>query len=201
MSILKKLGILLLSLTLSAGVFVGNASATPVWEGSFLMGFDDINVDGTMYDVRLLDGTIFQRYGDTPTFTFTTATGALLASQALIDQAFVGEFAHDINEAAGIASPSDYYVFTPYSFIDPDVFFAIARGGSVFETSLASRDTGTDVANTGASPYSTWAKWSLSDPVPAEDPAAPVPEPSTIFLLGAGLAGLVAYSRKRQRQL
>ncbi|MEA3241376.1 MAG: PEP-CTERM sorting domain-containing protein, partial [Pseudomonadota bacterium] len=32
------------------------------------------------------------------------------------------------------------------------------------------------------------------------DAAAPVPEPSTILLMGIGLLGLVGYSRKRSKK-
>ena len=69
------------------------------------------------------------------------------------------------------------------------------NGGS-FELSLSEASAGNDWFHgpdgVSANVYATITN--------QNDPTAPVPEPSTMLLFGAGLAGLVGYSRRRQKK-
>ena len=60
-----------------------------------LIGAQNVDVGGTLYDVEFVDGTciaLFDACDDLSDFTFTTAAAAHLASTALLDQVFIGAF-------------------------------------------------------------------------------------------------------------
>ena len=64
-------------------------AATAVMSGGQLMGATGVEVNGASYDVAFLDGSCNSLYNGCTGLSFTTSSGALDASQALLDQVMI----------------------------------------------------------------------------------------------------------------
>ena len=163
-------------------------SATLVTNGGQLLGAADVDVGGTLYDVSFLDGSCDSLYGGCSSFTFNTQADAALASQALLDQVFIGAFDSNPSLTNGINSPLEGEVRTPWVTNLGVVTLMLARNGDdsdfldfVFDDAVAvSEDTG----NSAIAVYAVWAP-------------SPVPLPAAAWLFGSALLGLAAVKRKK----
>ena len=192
--------VLTIALVLMAG---GAQAATLNVVGGLLHGASNVLVDGSLYDVQFLDGTCIVLYNgcdDAADFTFQTEASALLASQALLDQVFLdgplGLFDGNPSLTYSCAPPSFFIclLLTPYQIVGPpnpdDVVLAAA---AINADSSNGSNEGIASGNPGrtfdTTPLITrgFAVW------------APIPEPSTVLLLGLGLTGLAAKGRRRNR--
>jgi hypothetical protein len=215
---------LLLSCVLVLGLGVGHAHAAilQVDAAGFLTGATGVMVAGTAYDVRFQAGScnsVFDGCDPTVDLLFTSGASALSASQALLDQVFLGD-------DSGIYDPFTPGFFdshpgltqgctaggfnvciaqTPYGFSQGiSLLLGVATNygpvtGRADEASLTSIIGG----GTATSGIETFAVWSLSagPTVPEPPPVTPVPEPSTVVLLGAGLIAFVLPVRRRARRM
>lgn len=173
-----------------------------------LTGANGVDVGGTLYDVRFVDGTcisIFSGCDSQSDFTFTTLANATLASQALLDQVFIDSIAGQFDTSPQLTIGCENIilcdVWTPYRLVtDRELgVFALYGGARNLEPSIGADFT----LSGGAMPtFSTapptvgadilvWAVWS--------PPAQSVPEPSAFALLGVGLLALGLTRRRRKK--
>ena len=167
-----------------------------------LMGANEVLVNGTLYDVRFVDGSagnLFSDGNDWYTTTFTTKEDAIEASQALLDQVFLGIYDTDPELTNGIEDLSDTYINTAYdirkgkrkdmvlivtthNYSDDkeDTVYYPAKFDQVTVLTLDSTNDG----------KTAWATWALS-------PNA-VPVPGSLSLLGLGITAMAAINRKRR---
>lgn len=186
-----------ISIFLMASVFALAAnSATLVTAGGQLMGATAVNVDGTFYDVSFLEGSCNSLFSGCTTHTFQTSTAAALASQALLDQVFIGVYDTTPSLTNGIEN-TVAAVFTLYNtsaigFTRMTAWNGISEGQDVvLDQTVAewvlfkNRDSGD--SNFPASETTTWAVWA---------PSA-VPVPAAAWLFGSALLGLGALKRRK----
>ena len=179
-----------------------NAYAAPVLHihAGQLVGATNVAVSGVNYSVQFQDGTCALLFNDCDAyadFPFQTGDGALAASQALLTGVLVdtaqGLFGSNPALTNGCSDAQLCQVFTPYP-PTPEGFRSFAIALNYDALSQLSDATQVLVTNrpfgdtTGIAGY-TYAVWSLA-------PASEVPEPSTVWMVGAALV-LLAY-RPRQ---
>lgn len=175
----------------------GPAGATPTLllnGDSRFTGATGVDVDGTLYDVAFLDGTcegVFDGCDVASDFVFQNEASAALASQALLDQVFVG------GTDPALALGCDEFLgsclfFTPFALSEPDGFGVVvdlvaanAPAMGLSTIFLLPIDDTAEILD------GTWARWSPGDTEPGPEPGQ-VPEPGTALLLGMGLLGLAA---------
>jgi sorbitol-specific phosphotransferase system component IIA len=178
------------------------------YSNTILLGANNVEVEGKLYDVMFVGDTAENLFSENGVynFAFNTNSEARAASQALLDQVFIGIYDADAGLTAGIHRETDWaQIYTPYSAIidayhdgDDRIYHAIAWNASVGSPfwdndfvdhtwTRASWDYG-DNDNHGGS---VWAVWT-------EASGSPVPVPAAVWLLGTGLIGLAGLRRKRK---
>ena len=164
-----------------------------------LTGATGVNVGGTLYDVEFVDGTcaaVFTGCDDASTdFTFQTASAAVAASQALLDQVLLdstlGNFDESPQLTNGCSSFEYCSVFTPFTLGTGTVQYGVATNWGFFTDSSGSGGSPVTL-NNSSSGSQTWGRWTIGAPVP-------VPEPTTILLFGLGLVALVLWDYRHRQ--
>jgi hypothetical protein len=173
--------------------FVASANAATLnVVGGKLLGATGVDVGGALYDVEFVDGSciaLFDGCNELSNFSFITFDDALAASNALLEQVFVGSFDLDPTLIAGCdVTPLDpnCHAITNFSFIGQRVVGRSASntpGEDSDYTHYSELDISDDDLSSKLS--FTFARWS------------PVPEPSTASLLALGLVGIAAMRRRK----
>lgn len=166
-----------------------------------LLGADNVDVGGVLYDVDFLDGScaaLFDGCDAAEDFTFSTEVAALAATTALQAQVFLdgpdGDFDSIPSLTNGCEDGVICNVYTPYapssiSTVEVDVaayLNFVGPGGAVFT------DDFFVTTDTTGSPALTYASWDLS-----EVSAVPLPASGLLFL--SGLAGLFFVKRRQSK--
>jgi len=176
-------------------LFGENLSASPVPivdSRGILLGANNVNVEGDLYDVRFVDGrcvAVFNGCDEVTDFLFTSILPATAASQALIDQVIIGTFRTRTDLIAGCGPDTGDIlvceIITPWGLANiapPDERPTIAfqYESAYFPAigeSFISQDDRPRYFDTSCCDNVTFAVWSPS----------PIPEPSTFWTLGVGL--------------
>jgi len=182
------------------------AAATLAVNGSgILTGTQNVSINGTPYDVTFADGTCSAIFpgscNSVSDFAFNTQSNAVAAANALLDQVFLDGSAGDFNSnpalTFGCSDPNACETLIPYGFFSPggatEILIAAdvnsSAGGTDFVTSgnvLTTFDT--------SLPANAGLNWAVFTPAGA---SVPVPQPATLSVMVAGLAGIGWIRRKR----
>ena len=189
---------------LVASVFPTHTKASPILniDGTGqLLGASQVDVNGTLYDVEFKDGScvsLFNGCDDISDFMFQTEIGARAASQALLDQVLLntseGDFDSKPDLTRGITDKVNGIILTPYPN-EPINNFQLTVWTVNYDDSFKDWIETLSITihrNTTKNSNLIYADWQLSSP-------APVPEPATVILFGAGLA-LLAGVRNRKKK-
>ena len=177
---------------LSIVTFNGHASmvTTVILDGQ-LMGFNNIEVSGSQYNVRFKDGTILSVFGEVPAFEFNTLSESHLATTK-ISQAFeMFSVFDDIDltltngcELIGLCQVWTIFELQPDGRAHAQVFgnqIEDVNDYIVFGTSRLDVDLTPIPQNV----YADWQKVSI------------VPVPATIWLMVPGLFSLIRFSNNK----
>lgn len=160
-----------------------------------LTGATGVMVNGNSYDVEFLDGSceeVFDGCDELSDFTFHSQSSAIDASQALLDQVFLGAFDTDPSKTIGISGTVGKS-YTAFAFNSKGAVQAWAPENHVDEsddfvnTLFGGLSINTDISLSGYADR-VWAKWNVST----------VPVPAAAWLFGSALIGLLGIARRRK---
>jgi len=193
--ILTSLALLGLSISTAHSAVIWN------WDGTNLLGAQNVNVGGTLYNVDFIDGScisLFSGCDELGDFDFNTKADALVASQALLDQVFIdGNGAPALFDTdASLTNGCGEFVciaYTPTLEILGVTGIASARndnfeGGDAVGSGLLGPSDSTAVGVfPGRNVYADWTQVSA------------VPVPAAIWLFGTALVGLAGFGKRKTR--
>ena len=183
-----------------------NAATLLIDSSGKLTGATDVDVDSSLYDVYFMDGTCNSLFNGCTEFTFTDFASAGLASQALLDQVFLGIYDTVANKTNGIEVSGNQVhgsIYTPYarSSQTDDAFTRMVRNyetgfsDSVYsDTQLRAYDD--DLTLKAYAVYAVWTEAGAGAPTISE-PISSVPIPAAAWLFGSGLLGLIGVARRK----
>lgn len=205
---MSKSSLTAVAIYVAAALFT-SASATAavqvVDNNGILTGATGIDVGGVSYDVEFLDGScsaLFTGCDEPSDFAFNNLAAAVIASQALRDQVFLGTYDAQPALTRG-CSANPCYSFTPFEYLSPSPNNgAIALFASLENSETESNDGRFLLNGNGsiginndlaAQPNFTFARFTVSGATAA------VPEPSTwaMMIMGFGATGFALRRRRR----
>lgn len=156
-----------------------------------LLGATGVTVGSYIYDVSFIDGScqsVFSGCNEISDFTFQDLASANQASQALLDQVFLGIYDTNPSLTNGCTASDRCFVVTAYGFNNTLTHSASARNASGSGDLLVHQNWSTghyqSDPSKGSAARVTFAKWSL---VGLADIPSQIPEPSVWILMLLGL--------------
>jgi hypothetical protein len=195
-----------------------SAAVVHVIENGILIGANNVEFDGTKYDVRFVAGSAFDSTYNRFFFDFNTQDAASSASDALHTMVFTDS--RGLNNTAsylisGCSFVSICDILTPFAEIHDITEF---RSTESYVVSI--RNDGISIPQE----ITSWVPWEIPIPIVtvgvgntpvvlrstaviarwyfagAELPIAPIPEPSTYAIMGLGLFGVIGMARRHQNK-
>lgn len=173
---IKKLVLVLTSITAISIFSTQATSATLNVVDGELVGSSNVLVNGSFYDVEFIDGTcasVFSGCDQLSDFTFNSDLSADAASQALLDQVFSSFGLYDVYPALtrGIESVHAGNLNTPYGFVTPSqVRLDSAVNFANFYVDMNGCFLGTCsvgvLFDLSTSAHNAYARWTAVAPVP-----------------------------------
>ncbi len=158
--------------------------------GGKLTGINGIVIDSEIYNVRFSDVSPLTLFNNGATLDFITNVDALAAAEALnfaynnlIDQSFTD----DPSLTYGIGNNISAYIITPYNVL-PNLTYSAALLNYNFQHGDIAIYRSFNTAASTSEDNIVYADWTR---------VSAVPVPAAIWLMGSGLFGLIAYSRKK----
>ncbi|WP_320043634.1 hypothetical protein [uncultured Desulfobacter sp.] len=210
--LLSSIGISLLCIGLFCSpAFSATATATVTFitDGTTLMGAENVDVNGALYDVMFIDSTIADLYDGADAnsdFCLYSLDGALVtaAAEALLEQVFVGEYAEQPTLINGVntsdpGSTAAAVVVIPYEYIAENVIATanVQKWSSLYNdnerigySSSTSTYDSSPTVGLEDKDDTVISVWSLAE-------TSSVPTPTSILLLGSGLLSIAGLKRKK----
>jgi hypothetical protein len=203
MKVILALVVLVSTIYLSQSEAATAVTGTGVWGPTALLGFDDIEVSGTRYDVRFVDGTFDEIYNSGADLIFITAESAKEESFALMaafDQDPLWDERSEWNHYVSGTQPGTAEILMPYMVDFGDVHSYLLEEVDILDNAtnyectiprfgdcILSATTSSDL-DFATAPTATIAYWQL----------ATVPISSAVWLFGSGLIGLIGVARRKK---
>jgi len=195
---------LFIALTLFLSISTARAAVVWEWDGTTLSGAGNVDVNGTLYDVKFMDGSCVSLFTDCDSadddFAFTTPGDAGDAAQALLDQVLLNPPFNPLGQGfdfipgltAGCSFSSIFCtIFIPHTIPIGGVGLVALAGAENSpldpdNTVTGDRSINLDLGDVDDEVYAIFTK------------TAVVPIPAAFWLFGTVLLGLVGFSKRRK---
>jgi len=177
------------------GLAMSPAQAVPTLlvDNGQLLGADNVNVAGNLFDVRFEEGSCIGLFGGctSSSFSFPTQISASATAQALLDQVFIdsgSDLFDTVPTATFGCTVGTCQIVIPFALLPGLVDTVTANNNNTIGSdSVSNLRTGRGT-NTGSQGSRVYAVFTESDDIP---------EPSVVAVFGIGLIG-IAMARKRR---
>ncbi len=185
-----------MGILLSACCLFNVANAGLIYSDTNILGADNIEVNGTFYQVEFIDGTCDVVFGNCDSKTQITLFDVAFYNVAFTQ--FKTMFDTDVNPLrdilplSGTTSKPYNYAWTPIFHVSGTTYNAISIGIDLNGTSVRSpSNVGWSNSDTTVYTSEVFARWSVME-------AAQVPEPSTIAMFALSILGLASSRFKKK---
>jgi hypothetical protein len=200
MKVFKSTVLSLILISLALCLTVSKAQATPILitDDGQLIGANNVNVDGSFFDVRFLDtdcAGVFGGICSRSSFTFQSQTAGFSAAAAIVDQVFNSAAGNpfDLNPSLifGCSSVVSCQILIPIN-IFPGLLLnsAVVGNSNGLGASAGSTTNIRTTDNLALTANRVFASFTASVSQPS------VPEPSAIVLMLGGIFGLLVMRNK-----